>query len=169
MIVTETERFILKTWHPNDAAGAFEFYGDPLVSKLIGNGEPVKDIEQVERTLRIFIDHQNKHRFSPWAIVEKSSGNIVGICGLHKFNQQKENELGFRIKRSEWGKGIASEVGRESIRHGVEELGLKNIISLTHLENFATQRVLEKIGFTKVRKQTLKEISQTVFRYELML
>ena len=94
MTLIESNRFTLRTWQLDDAKEAFKFYGDDEVSKYIGSSKSLKNIEQVEATLKKFINHEAEVGFSPRAIVSKTSNEIVGICGLHKFNLMKENELG---------------------------------------------------------------------------
>ena len=72
-MVVENDELLLRVWSLEDSAEAFKFYGDPEVSKFIGNGQPARDILQVERNLQLFIDHQKEHGFSPWAILDKKN------------------------------------------------------------------------------------------------
>lgn len=96
-MINEDGEFLLRVWQIEDATAAFEFYGDAEVSKYIGNGKPAKDVEQVRRHLQIFISHQAEYGFSPWAVIEKETNQIIGICGLHTFNEYKNLNLGFEF------------------------------------------------------------------------
>jgi ribosomal-protein-alanine N-acetyltransferase len=57
-----------------------------------------------------------------------------------------EVEVGYRLLHEAWGQGFATEVARELVRYGFEEVGLDRIIGLTHPDNVASQRVLMKAG-----------------------
>ncbi len=168
MVIAENKSLILQTWEVADATEAFAFYGDPEVSKYIGNGKPAPDVAHVERVLRKFIGHQELFRFSPWAIVEKESSQIIGICGLHGFNEKREPELGFRVLRSKWGQGIATQASRLSVQYGFETLNLSSICARTFEKNLATQKVLEKIGFVKTGSEWVEDIGKNVFHYALV-
>ena len=77
-----------------------------------------------------------------------------------------EVELGYDIARKHWGKGYATEAGAACLRYGFKEAELDRIISLTHPENIASQRVLEKLGFAYVG---MKEYYGVELRYYELL
>ena len=60
--------------------------------------------------------------------------------------QTVEIEVGYRLAPGAWGHGLASEGARALVRYGFGELGLDRIIGLTHPDNAASQRVLQKAG-----------------------
>jgi ribosomal-protein-alanine N-acetyltransferase len=150
MEINRDSRVTLRTWKNNDAAEAFEFYGDPEVSKLIGDGRPAGSVAEVSKILEKFENHQDRFGFSPWAVLENLSGKIVGICGLHTFNEAREPELGFRIARLFWGKGFATEASHLSLEYGFGKLALTQVSAITNPKNFATQKILSNTGFTLV-------------------
>lgn len=145
--ITQSSRLILRTWHEADATKAFEFYGDPEVSKFIGNGRPAKSVEHVQSILQKLIDHHAQSGFCPWAVEDAASGKLIGICGIHTFNPACEPELGFRIARAWWGRGIATKASKLALVHGRDKLSLNKISALTHQENVATQKLLVNVGF----------------------
>jgi RimJ/RimL family protein N-acetyltransferase len=55
-------------------------------------------------------------------------------------------ELGYRLKRSFWGKGFATEGARALIAYGFDQLGLDSIMAQTLQRNLASRRVMEKLG-----------------------
>ncbi len=54
--------------------------------------------------------------------------------------------MAWRLDRSSWGRGFATEGALASIRYGFEELGLERVISIMLPENIASRRVIEKLG-----------------------
>ncbi len=59
--------------------------------------------------------------------------------------------LGYRLRRSAWGKGYAKEGSRALIRKGFTELGVQRVVAETMAVNTASRRVMEKAGLTYVR------------------
>ncbi len=62
-----------------------------------------------------------------------------------------EVELGYRLKRSAWGKGYATEGSRALIRKGFTELGVRRVFAQTMAVNTASRRVMEKAGLAYAR------------------
>ena len=60
-------------------------------------------------------------------------------------------DLGYRLLRRHWRKGLASEGARELVRHGFDDLGLERIIAQTMTVNAGSRAVLDRIGLTYVR------------------
>jgi RimJ/RimL family protein N-acetyltransferase len=148
-IILETERLVLRDWTPDDAAEMFEICRDAEVMRYIGTGKPYKTIEEAEKFLHWAVAYQKENDFCRWAVVEKASGKIVGSCGFAYPHATPEPELGYLFGRDVWGKGFATEAARAALDYGFEKLGFREIIAITDLENTASQRVLEKIGFAQ--------------------
>ncbi|MGE0173659.1 MAG: GNAT family N-acetyltransferase [Oligoflexales bacterium] len=165
-IIVENKRILLRIWRLDDAPAAYQFYSDPEVSRYIGDGQPLMDMAKVERKLSLFIQHQQEKGFSPWAVLEKQSNEIVGVCGLHRYNEEGEVELGFRMNRKSWGKGFATEAAKLSIEYGFVNLQLSRIAATARIENTASRRVLEKVGFTFVGEKKLVEDEHPYYYYE---
>jgi RimJ/RimL family protein N-acetyltransferase len=82
---------------------------------------------------------------------------FVGIWMLqppHGPSQPKvpgEADLGYRIRRSFWRQGLASEGSRELVRHGFADLGLKRVFAQTMAVNEASRATMASVGLTFVR------------------
>jgi RimJ/RimL family protein N-acetyltransferase len=113
-------------------------------------------VEQMERWMR----HWEERGFGLWAVEEKSSGVFVGFIGLLYHEEWPEGEhkteVGWRLDRSFWGQGLATEGARASVQHGFKEFGLERIISIIHPKNVASRRVAEKAGLTLRGETRLK-------------
>lgn len=146
--ISETERLLLRTWTYADADALFEICRDAEVMLHIGNRQPYRNIEDAKKFLDWAVTYQKKNGFCRWAVVEKSSGKIIGNCGFMRL-ESGEIELGYLFARKSWGKGYATEAAGECLKYGFRNLGFTKIIALTDLDHTASQKVLEKIGFTR--------------------
>lgn len=147
--ILETERLILRAWTHDDAQRLFEICGDAEVMKYIGTRKPYKTIEQAREFLIWATDYQAENNFCRWAVLEKTSGEILGSCGFARPHGTVEIELGYLFDRKFWGKGFATEAAKNCLNYGFDELGFDEVIAITDLENVASQKVLEKIGFVQ--------------------
>lgn len=147
--ILETERLILRIWTRDDAQRLFEICGDAEVMKYIGTGKPYETIEQAREFLVWATGYQAENNFCRWAVLAKTSGEIIGSCGFARPHGTVEIELGYLFARQSWGMGFATEAARNCLSYGFGELGFDEVIAITDLENVVSQRVLEKIGFVQ--------------------
>lgn len=147
--ILETERLFLRSWTLEDDKELFSICGDSEVMRHIGDGEPYKRVEQARDFLNWAINYERENGFCRWAAVEKASGKVAGSCGFARPHKSEEVELGYLFARETWGRGLATEAGRACADYGFGKLCFREIIALTDLENLASHRVLEKIGFVR--------------------
>lgn len=154
-VILETERLSLRAWTHDDAEALFEICRDAEVMRHIGTGEPHRDLDETRRFLAWAAAYQKEHGFCRWAVVEKSSGKVIGSCGFVRIESIGEIELGYLFDREAWGQGFATEAAGACLDYGFEKLNFSQVIALTDPEHAASQHVLEKIGFIS---QGLKEV-----------
>lgn len=144
----ETRRLYIRQFRNEDAEELHKIFGDPEVMKRIPGGSSLS-IESTQQRLDKIIQHQQENGFSLWALIRKEDKKLIGDCGLILVEGRgPEVELSYDINREFWGKGYATEAGRECLRFGFERLGLKRIIAITDPDHFASRRVMEKCGMT---------------------
>ncbi|MEO7573267.1 MAG: GNAT family N-acetyltransferase, partial [Acidimicrobiales bacterium] len=85
------------------------------------------------------------------AVVLRDSGDLAGWAGLSVPSFLPEIlpavEVGWRLGEQFWGHGYASEAGAAWVRHGFEELGLAEIVSIYEPDNTASGSVMRRLGF----------------------
>jgi RimJ/RimL family protein N-acetyltransferase len=88
-----------------------------------------------------------------WAAIEKSSGAFLGWFCLRPHSEDGIGNvgLGYRLRRTAWGKGYATEGARALLDRAFRELGVRRVFATTYGENLASQRVMEKAGLRFVR------------------
>lgn len=101
-------------------------------------------------------EHFKRHGFGIWAVEEKATGNFLGWLGLMvpafaaPFTPCVE--IGWRLKKSAWGKGYATEAAFAALEYGFLDLDLEEIVSFTVPDNFRSIRVMEKLGMSHSSK-----------------
>ena len=86
----------------------------------------------------------------------RDDGEFFGWSMLRKAKLEVP-ELGFLLLQTFWGQGLATEVANRLIRYGFDDLGLDSIASTTDIDNFASIRVLEKLGFKSWKSLTISD------------
>jgi RimJ/RimL family protein N-acetyltransferase len=91
------------------------------------------------------------------ATVYKPENCYIGRCGLYPRRDEEgrvipgEAVLAFYLARPYWGRGLATEAGQAFVRHGFDVLKLTCIVAGMNAQNLASIRVVEKLGFVRVR------------------
>jgi ribosomal-protein-alanine N-acetyltransferase len=142
----ETEHLRLRPFEDADAEVAFAWLSDAEVMKYIPRG-PDRTLEDTHRRIAGYREHQSRFGFSKWLILHRETGQAVGDSGLFHLPDGQRIELGFRLARSYWGQGLASEVGRGWLAWFDTHLGGKPLFADVHPEHVRSQRALSKLGF----------------------
>lgn len=104
MIITQTPRLVLRQFEADDARALEQVFGDPEVMRY---GPGVQDSAWVRAWLRSCLqDLYPRLGFGPWAVVERSTGAVIGYCGLFHFPDlggRPEVEVGYCLARRWWG------------------------------------------------------------------
>jgi len=144
----ETDRLLLRYADAGDAELLYELNSDPDVTRYLF-------VRPLPRS-RIETDVLPKFLAGPdgadprcWIAVEKASGASIGGFALE--TEAGEGELGYRLRRSGWGRGYASEGSRALVDTGFRDFGLDRIWGQTMAVNLGSRRVMEKVGLTYVR------------------
>jgi [ribosomal protein S5]-alanine N-acetyltransferase len=170
-ILLQTERLLLRNFTEADVNNLFELDSDPEVMRYI-NGGYISDYEIIKnRTLPKILGYYQKYEhYGFWAVIEKNSDNFIGWFHFYpaienqfavEINLVKDHEiaLGYRLRKSTWGKGYATEGSQALILKGFTEWGVQRVVAWALVVNKASTRVMEKVGL-KVEKEFVFEASQ---------
>lgn len=152
-IYLETERLILRRLTDADVENLFVLDSDPAVLRFINGGKPTpREVIETETLPQLLGDYGRADGYGLWAAIEKSPGEFIGWLSLrcHEGDLEKVG-LGYRLRRSAWGKGYATEGSRSLVDKGFSELGAQRIFATTMTVNAASRRVMEKVGLKYVR------------------
>ena len=144
-IVFETPRLILRRFTEEDTALILQLNSDPEIVKYVH--EPTLETEEQAKNILInIILPQYKNNLGRWAIHTKGNNEFIGWCGIKYRPELDEMDLGYRLKKIAWGRGYASEAAQHTLEYAFNTLKLRLITGRAHIENTASQKILEKIG-----------------------
>lgn len=148
--VLRTERLLLRGWREEDREPFAAMNADPVVMEhfpsRLTRAESDAFVDRIERG---FVDRG----FGLWAI--EAEGDFVGFTGLSvpRFDavwmegrEQPVVEVGWRLRRSAWGHGYATEAARACVDFAFAELGRDEVVSFTVVGNARSRAVMERLG-----------------------
>src|SRR3981081_1491780 len=148
----ETERLMLREWRDDDVDGLLAMNADPEVMRFIGDGH-VHDRAEAADMIISFRRSWDEHSFGCWAVERRSDGAFAGFCGvgfLKTFPELLgEPEIGWRLPRSLWGAGYATEAAVAGRDDFFRTTGYDHLISLSNPANVASERIMEKLGMRR--------------------
>lgn len=144
----ETERLIIRPFKLGDEEAMFELNSNPIVQKYTGD-VLVKTIEQAKDILHnVVLKDYEKHGYGRLAVIYKPDNKLIGFTGIKYLPETGgESDIGYRFLPEYWGKGIATESSKISLKFGFDTIKLNKIIGFTEIENGASTHILEKLGF----------------------
>ncbi len=144
-VIFETPRLFLSRFTEEDAPLIYKLNSDPEVVKYVH--EPVLENEnQAKEILTNIILPQYKLNLGRWKIHTKNDYEFIGWCGLKYIKETGITDLGYRLLKTAWGKGFATEAAQYTLIYGLRDLKIEVITGMAHIENIASLKVLEKIG-----------------------
>ena len=145
-ILLETERLILRRVTLADLDQMASINGDPEVMRYIGDGSVWTRTQSEARIRRILKVYEIFPGLGLWIGEEKLTGKFIGAYALIYIPKTVEVEVGYRLQKSAWGRGLATEGARALVLYGMFGLGLDRVVGLTHPDNDASKHVLMKSG-----------------------
>lgn len=147
--VLETERLRLRRFTAADEPLLVDLDADPDVTRFITGGVPEFDAPM----LRAWIDDYDRFPgCGTWAAEERQRGAFVGWFHLRPDEADTATlEIGYRLRRSAWGRGYATEGSRALVARAFLELGAERVTAYALAVHAASRRVMEKAGLRYVR------------------
>ena len=146
-IELETARLKLRRWRDADRAPFAALNADPAVMEFF---PAPQSREASDASIDAWQAQLDSRGWSNWAVELVESGEFVGFVGLSVPRRALPCspcvEVGWRLARRFWGRGLASEAARAALGAGFERIGLTEIVSFTALGNLRSRAVMERIG-----------------------
>lgn len=153
MIITETERLILRNWRETDRHLAYEINSDESVMEFFPFRRNRAEADAFYDRVYTMIAETG---LGLYLLELKDSGEPIGYCGLMPTNHLEPFipagtvEIGWRLVRRQWGKGLVTEAATALLSHGFETLRLDEIVSFAVHDNVRSTAVMERIGMHRV-------------------
>lgn len=145
--IVATERLLLRQWREEDFPQFAHMNADPEVMEYFPQLLSREESDTFATHIMQLIE---KRGWGLWALELKDEKTFVGFTGLHEswsgLPFPQEIEIGWRLAKPFWGRGLACEAAKRVLQYGFEELNLHKIISFTSVINLRSQRLMARIG-----------------------
>ena len=145
-----TARLCLRGPRPDDFDALLEgIWSSPEVMRFIGE---VRTRAVAEERFAWSCDLFARTGMALWTVEDRGSGRIIGDCGVIPLEGKgPQIELGYRLRRSSWGLGLATEAASAALGHATATrehggLGIDRVVAVADPDNAGSRRVLDKIG-----------------------
>jgi RimJ/RimL family protein N-acetyltransferase len=166
MIVLETDRLLLRHFTLDDAAFILRLLNEPSFIQNVGD-KGVRTLEQARGyLLEGPIKSYQTHGHGLYLVALKEPLQPIGMCGLLKRDWFDNVDLGYAFLPEFWSKGFAYESASAVQKFGVNALGCAKILAIVSPENWASIRVLEKLGFAFSKNVQMQSDASEVALYE---
>jgi RimJ/RimL family protein N-acetyltransferase len=154
-----TPRLELRPMRADDRDALLGIFGDPRVMAAFAS--PAFTAADMERWIARNLTHQERYGYGLFTVVLRSTGAVIGDCGLEQMDVGAE--LGYDLRADAWGQGYATEAATTVRDFAFRTLALPRLVSLVRIGNAASRRVAEKAGMS-----LREEIDRHGVRYWLM-
>jgi [ribosomal protein S5]-alanine N-acetyltransferase len=145
MFRLETARLLIRPWIAADRPLFQALTEDAEVMRYVHGGLPYTEAETDE----FFARHARQiaeHDVCMGAVIEKSTGRLVGISGTQPLGTTGHFEIGWIFAREFWGRGYATEAGAAAMQHVLETLAHPRVVAIIDPPNEASKRVAARLG-----------------------
>ncbi|WP_037732687.1 GNAT family N-acetyltransferase [Streptomyces megasporus] len=144
-----TERLLLREWRESDFEPWAALNADPEVREYFPG---VLTREQSREAMVRYQAGIERRGWGWWALEVRATGEFVGVAGLAPVDEESPFdgvETGWRLARSAWGHGYATEAARAAVAFGFDTLRLPEILAVTASGNLRSQAVMRRLGMTR--------------------
>lgn len=151
-MLLETARLRLRRFTMDDVDHLVELDRDPEVMRYLTGGRPTPVSEVRDEHLPRLLSQYDRHPgLGRWATVDRVSDEFLGWLSLDPADDGTEAELGYRLRRSAWGRGLATEGARALVRHAFDGVGVERVWAQTMAVNDRSRAVMARAGLRYVR------------------
>lgn len=146
-----TERLRLRPFSAQDIGPLHTILQQPDILRYFPRSD-APPREAIERLITRQLADWAERGYGWWGVEWRHEPGLLGWAGLGYLPETDETEVAYLLRREVWGQGLATEAATASLAFGFANFDLPFVIGITHPENRASQRVLEKSGLTFVEK-----------------
>lgn len=157
MVVLETERLFLLQLSIENAQFILTLLNEPSFVRYIGD-KKVRNIKDAQQyILNGPVKSYEQNGFGLYLVELKDTHTPIGMCGLLKRDELPDVDIGFAFLPDFWNRGLASEAATAVLKYAQETLQLKRIVAITNPDNYASIKLLQRLGFTFERLLKLSQ------------
>jgi RimJ/RimL family protein N-acetyltransferase len=150
-LTLETPRLLIRQFRDSDLESFVAYRNDPEVYRYQGWKTPYRREDGIEFITRAASAMPGSPgEWLQLAIECKDSGEMLGDIAFHvPRSNPRQAYLGYTLARSAWGQGYASEAARKLLDYLFRVLNLHRVIADCDVDNAASIRLLERLGFRR--------------------
>lgn len=152
-----TPRLTLRRWRADDLEPMATINADPEVMRWIGDGS-VRDRRQTAAGIAAWEQEWEEWGIGLFAVEVREQRQLAGFVGLTVPRYLPEIlpavEIGWRLGRPYWGRGLATEGARAALDFALRDRGLARVVSVHTIGNAASERIMRKLGMRRERDTT---------------
>ena len=145
-----TQRLLLRRWRDSDREPFAALNADPEVMRhfpaVLDRADSDAGVERIEAGF-------DRYGYGLWALEVRDTGAFIGFTGLQwipfRAHFTPALEVGWRLARSAWGYGYATEAAREALRVAFSHAGVREVVSMTTPANTRSQVVMRRLGMVR--------------------
>ena len=145
MFGLETARLIIRPWRAEDRDAFVAVMSDPEVTRYVNGGRPYSDT-QTDDWLARQARQIEEHGVCMGAVIEKSTGRLIGLAGTQPLGTTNDLEIGWIFARDTWGRGYATEAGKAAMDYVLETLQKPRVVAIIDPDNEPSKRVAARLG-----------------------
>ena len=146
----KSERLGFRNWRNTDLAEFATLNADAEVMEHFPKKLTQKETAQFIEKLQ---NHYDKHGYNYFATEVLETGEWIGFIGLayqtYETPFTPATDIGWRLKKTAWGKGYATEGAKRCLELAFKELKLEKVIAICTQNNIRSEKVMQKIGMIK--------------------
>ena len=147
--VLEGARVRLRGFREDDLGDFYVVHSDPVVNRY-WSFPAWTDPSQARDYFASAIGGRDADRMLCWAIADRDDDRLIGATTLFAINRaQGRAEVGYALRASHWGRGLAQEALRLVLGHAFDTLELRRIEADIDPRNAGSCRLIERIGFVR--------------------
>ena len=166
--IIETERLILKPQTMKEQHKLWEILMIPEVNKVYLTTpskfrEKLQDWSKQEPFYEEKISHANNPDVFEWSIFLKDTNECIGKIDYHEYSKEDDKiddksirGVGWYINPIHQGKGYATEAAKHTLKYMFEEVEITKIITGAAIDNPASWKIMNRLGYTKLPKTKLE-------------
>jgi RimJ/RimL family protein N-acetyltransferase len=139
----------LRFWRDDDLPRFQALHAEPDIAHWLGGALTPEIAALVFERTRDFL---SQNGWGVW-VVQDSAGDLVGAAGLQQVRSGMPFHPGieatWRLHPSARGRGLITEAMRAVLRDAFTRLPAEELVTYTSRGNFASQRVMDRLGFTR--------------------
>lgn len=163
VINLESDRLLLRNIQLSDKKFIINLWMNPDVTKYMGGP---REKQQMLTAVDEILEDPFRDEYDLWSLVEKTSNQPVGHCGLlmKEVEGKKEIEVIYVIDKPYWGKGYATEVSQMLTAYVFNNKNLNRVIALIKPENKGSEVVAIKNGM-HLEKEIVRQNNIKMYLY----